>query len=239
MNKSDRHKGLQEVSLYDVHSSLECSQDLTNCQWASATNHDVIWKICKLNICLMETTVWTITCRSSDRNHKTYLVSRITGDTKEANKGTVALKEVFPKSKTRNIVYNIEIEDIFQLIYKQIQVIFALIAIQHCRNMVNLNFVFFLQISKWRMGSNLPFLSLMRLSSIPLQRDSGLNSMLPSFRTAATSSSTDCISSSMNPTICMAFCGWRKKEIKVKSGICNDLVHLYIVPLLHVPIKMA
>ncbi|KAG7282936.1 hypothetical protein CRUP_018436 [Coryphaenoides rupestris] len=37
------------------------------------------------------------------------------------------------------------------------------------------------------------------------ERDSGLNSMLPSFSTAATSSSTDCTSSSMKPTICMAF----------------------------------
>lgn len=84
-----------------------------------------------------------ITCRSSDRNHKTYLVSRITGYTKEANKGTVALEKVISISSTRNILFNIEIEDIFQLIYKQIQVILALIAIQHCRNMVNLIFVFF------------------------------------------------------------------------------------------------
>lgn len=57
---------------------------------------------------------------------------------------------------------------------------------------------------------NAPFLSLMRLSSVPLQRDSGLNSMLPSFSTAATSSSTDCTSSSMKPTICMAF--WEGKN---------------------------
>lgn len=57
---------------------------------------------------------------------------------------------------------------------------------------------------------NAPFLSLIRLSSVPLQRDSGLNSMLPSFSTAATSSSTDCTSSSMKPTICMAF--WEGKN---------------------------
>lgn len=56
----------------------------------------------------------------------------------------------------------------------------------------------------------------MRLSSVPLQRDSGLNSMLPSFSTAATSSSTDCISSSIKPTICMAF--WEGKTKKKTYG---------------------
>lgn len=63
---------------------------------------------------------------------------------------------------------------------------------------------------------NAPFLSLIRLSSVPLQRDSGLNSMLPSFSTAATSSSTDCTSSSMKPTICMAF--WEGKRQNERKG---------------------
>lgn len=51
----------------------------------------------------------------------------------------------------------------------------------------------------------LPFLSLILLSSRPFTRDSGLNSIFPNFRTAATTSKTDCVSWSINPTICMAF----------------------------------
>lgn len=87
------------------------------------------------------------------------------------------------------------------------------------------------EIYSWRRDSLLtalclshpPFLSLMRLSSVPLQRDSGLNSMLPSFSTAATSSSTDCTSSSMKPTICMAF--WEGK--KERSHRSADVVESY------------
>lgn len=65
-----------------------------------------------------------------------------------------------------------------------------------------------------------PFLSLMRLSSLLLLRDSGLNSMLPSLSTAATSCSTDCTSSSMKPTICMAF--WERRE--EKKEVANQLL---------------
>lgn len=56
-------------------------------------------------------------------------------------------------------------------------------------------------------SADLPFLSLILLSSKPFTRDSGLNSMFPSFNTAATTSNTDSTSWSMKPTICMAFWG--------------------------------
>lgn len=70
----------------------------------------------------------------------------------------------------------------------------------------------------------LPFLSLILLSSKPFTRDSGLNSMFPSFRTAATTSKMDCVSWSIKPTICMAF--WKRgKNHETKIYIFNQIDH--------------
>lgn len=61
-------------------------------------------------------------------------------------------------------------------------------------------------------SADVPFLSLILLSSRPFTRDSGLNSMFPSFNTAATTAKTDSASWSIKPTICMAFWGEKKKS---------------------------